>query len=69
MYKTDWLTAAPMTATNSKADTPLHPFLVRLMRGENLSFEDSANFFHALSDENANPAQIAGALVALAAKG
>ncbi len=69
MFKTDWLDAAPTAATNSKADTPLHPFLVRLMRGENLSFDDSSRFFDALSSENANPAQIAGALVALAAKG
>ena len=33
MPKTEWLVAAPMTATNTKADTPLHPFLARLMRG------------------------------------
>jgi anthranilate phosphoribosyltransferase len=39
------------------------------MRGENLSFKEAAKFFEALTDENANPAQIAGALVALAAKG
>jgi anthranilate phosphoribosyltransferase len=69
MSKTDWLLAAPMSATNSKADTPLHHFLVRLMRGENFSAEEASNFFNALIDENANPAQIAGALVALAAKG
>ena len=30
MSKTEWLSAAPMSATNSKADTPLFPFLVRL---------------------------------------
>ena len=30
---------------------------------------EAADFFRALTDENANPAQIAGALVALAAKG
>lgn len=69
MAKTDWLLAAPVTATNSKANTPLHHFLVRLMRGENLSIEDAADFFAALTEKNANPAQIAGALVALAAKG
>jgi anthranilate phosphoribosyltransferase len=67
--KTEWLVAAPMKAAGSKADTPLHPFLVRLMRGENLSFKEAAKFFAALTDEHANPAQIAGALVALAAKG
>lgn len=69
MSKTDWLLAAPMYATNTKANTPIHPFLVRLMRGENLSEAEAADFFAALIDENANPAQIAGALVALAAKG
>ena len=69
MSKTDWLLAAPMSATNPKAETPLHHFLVRLMRGEDLSAREAADFFRALTDENANPAQIAGALVALAAKG
>src|SRR5688500_14845755 len=69
MSKNDWLLAAPRSATNTKAETPLHQFLVKLMRGENLSLDESADFFNALTDENANPAQIAGALVALAAKG
>ena len=69
MSKTDWLLAAPTSATNSKADTPLHSFLVRLMRGESLTMDEAAEFFDALTDENANPSQIAGALVALAAKG
>lgn len=69
MSKTDWLLAAPKSATNSKADTPLHPFLVRLMHGENLSMDEASEFFNALIDENANQSQIAGALVALATKG
>jgi anthranilate phosphoribosyltransferase len=69
MSKTDWLLAAPTSATNSKADTPLHSFLVRLMRGENLTMGEASKFFNALTDENANPAQIAASLVALAAKG
>lgn len=69
MSKTDWLLAAPAAATNSKADTPLHPYLVRLMRGENLPEDEAAAFFTALTNENANPVQIAGALIALAAKG
>ncbi len=69
MSKTEWLSAAPMSATNSKADTPLFPFLVRLIRGEDLSVEDAADFFRALTDLNANPAQIAGSLAALTAKG
>ncbi|MET0752696.1 MAG: anthranilate phosphoribosyltransferase [Pyrinomonadaceae bacterium] len=69
MSKTEWLSAAPMSATNSKADTPLFPFLVRLVRGEDLPVEDAAEFFRALTDLNANPAQIAGSLAALTAKG
>jgi anthranilate phosphoribosyltransferase len=69
MSKTDWLLAAPMTASNPKAETPLHRFLVQLMRGDDLSLDEASEFFRALTDENANPAQIAGSLVALAAKG
>jgi anthranilate phosphoribosyltransferase len=69
MPKPEWLLAASVSATNSKADTPLFPFLTRLVRGEDLSFNEAADFFRALTDKNANPAQIAGALVALSAKG
>lgn len=69
MSRTDWLLDAPMFAPNSKADTPLFDFLVSLMRGENLSFKDSAEFFRALTERDANPAQIAGSLVALGSKG
>jgi anthranilate phosphoribosyltransferase len=69
MSKTEWLSAAPVSATNSKADTPLFPFLVRLIRGEDLSQAEAAEFFRALTDLNANPAQIAGCLAALTAKG
>lgn len=69
MSKTDWLSAAPMSATNSKADTPIFPFLVRLIRGEDLSEKEAASCFRALTDLNANPAQIAGCLAALTAKG
>ena len=69
MSKSDWLIDAPMSSPGKKADTPLHEFLVRLMRGENLSFKESALFFKALTALDANPAQIAGCLVALAAKG
>lgn len=69
MPKTDWLIAAPMSATNSKADTPLYPYLARLIRGEDLSLDESADFFRVLTARNANPAQIAGALSALTAKG
>src|SRR5688500_9764174 len=69
MSKTEWLMFAPISATNPKADTPLYRFLVRLMRGENLSMDEASEFFRALTDSNANTAQIAGALVALTTKG
>ena len=69
MSKTEWLVSAPMSATNQKADTPLYHFLVRLMRGENLPIDEASEFFRALTDTNANTAQIAGALVALTTKG
>ncbi len=69
MSKTQWLVAAPLSATNSKADTPLFPYLNRLIRGENLDIEEAADFFRALTEINANPAQIAGCLTALTAKG
>lgn len=60
---------APISATNPKAETPLYRFLARLMRGENLSLDEASDFFRALTDANANTAQIAGALVALTTKG
>lgn len=69
MSKTQWLFAAPLSATNSKADTPLFPYLNRMIRGENLETDEAADFFRALTDINANPAQIAACLTALTAKG
>lgn len=69
MPKTEWLMSSPTSATNPKADTPLFPFLVRLIRGEDLSMDEASEFFRALTNANANPAQIAGALSALTAKG
>ncbi|CAN5467745.1 anthranilate phosphoribosyltransferase [soil metagenome] len=67
--KTDWLLSAPVSATNAKAETALFPFLMRLIRGEDLKAAEAAKFFQALTDANANPAQMAGALTALTAKG
>ena len=69
MPKTDWLLAAPIYATNNKAETPLYQYLVRLIRGEDLTTNESSDFFRALTDRDANPAQIAGSLSALTAKG
>lgn len=69
MSKTEWLHSAPMFATNSKADSPLFPFLAKLMRQEDLSPDEAEEFFRAMIDLHANPAQMSGCLVALTAKG
>lgn len=69
MRRNNWLLSAPIQMPVGKADTPLYPFLIRLMRAEDLSLEEAEKFFLALTDENTNQAQIAGALVALAIKG
>lgn len=67
--KTHWLLAAPQVATSGKAATPLYPFLNRLVRGEDLNLREAAEFFRVLTDRETYPQQIAGALVALTAKG
>ncbi|MEO6050570.1 MAG: hypothetical protein ABIP78_04470 [Pyrinomonadaceae bacterium] len=67
--RSDWLLSAPVSATNARADTPLFPYLARLMRGENLSASDAAKFFRALTDAGIGSIQIASALTALTAKG
>lgn len=72
MSKTDWFkfAALPALPPGSAADTPLRPFLWRLMRGEDLSAEEAADFLRALLNrERSSVEQIAAALVALAAKG
>lgn len=72
MNKTDWLrhSTFPALPGGSSADTPLRPFLWQLMRGEDLSQTEAADFLRALLNiRRVNVEQIAGALVALAAKG
>ena len=69
MSRSDWLLDAPKSVVSKKADTPLYPYILRLIRGENLSFSDSTAFFHALTSKEVNREQIAGALVALGDKG
>jgi anthranilate phosphoribosyltransferase len=64
-----WLLSAPITATNPKAETPLFPYLARLMRGENLSMFEAAKFFRSLTNAGIGSIQIAAALTALTAKG
>ncbi|MDQ2747686.1 MAG: anthranilate phosphoribosyltransferase [Acidobacteriota bacterium] len=65
---TKWLLDAPTSATNPKADTPIYPFLAQLVRGEDLSMEQAADFFRVLLNADTSPQQIAGALTALTAK-
>src|SRR5436189_3133957 len=67
--RSQWFSSAPVTPTGAKANTPLFPFLVRLMRGESLSAPEAAKFFQALTDPITGSNQIAGALTALTAKG
>ncbi|MFN3329648.1 MAG: anthranilate phosphoribosyltransferase [Pyrinomonadaceae bacterium] len=67
MARNEWLLSTK--PISSQADTELYPFLIRLMRGENLSFQEAEEFFSALTSETANHAQIAAALVALTIKG
>ena len=67
--KSDWLLSAPVTATNAKADTPLFPYLARLMRGEDLARDEAADFFRALAVGQCGSIQMAAALTALTAKG
>lgn len=69
MSKTQWLFAAPLSATNPKADTPLFPYLNRLIRGEDMETDEASDFFRALTELDANPAQVAACLTALTAKG
>lgn len=69
MAKSQWLMATPLAATNAKANTPLFPFLARLMRGEDLTAPEAAKFFQAMTDPSTGSNQIAAALTALTAKG
>ncbi len=69
MSKPEWLLAAPISASNNKANTKLFPFLVRLIKGGSLHFTDAEDFFLALTDQNANTAQIAASLAAITSKG
>jgi len=67
--KSDWLHSAPLSATSIKAETPLFPFLARLIRGEDLTMADAALFLRAMTDPNVGSIQIAAALAALTTKG
>lgn len=67
--RSDWFKSAPSTATSEKADTPLFPFLVKLLRGEDLTAKEAAEFFRAMTSGESGSNQVAAALTALTAKG
>lgn len=67
--KTDWLLSAPTAASNPRAETPLYPFLAKLLRGEDLSGREAASFYTAITDPKTGSNQIAAALTALTIKG
>lgn len=67
--RSDWLRSAPSTATSAKAETALFPHLVKLMRGEDLSFAEASAFLRSMTGGEVGSIQIAAALTALTAKG
>lgn len=67
--KTNWLKDSSLAATSSRGESPVFPFLARLMHGEDLSAADAAKFFRAMLEPNVGSIQIASALTALTAKG
>ncbi|HVF46508.1 MAG TPA: hypothetical protein VNA17_02975 [Pyrinomonadaceae bacterium] len=67
--KTDWLSAAPVYPTNAKAGKPLFSFLNRLVRGEDLTLDESAAFYRAVTSDNPDGPQLSAAIMAVTAKG
>ena len=67
--RSDWLKHAPQTATSPRADTPLFPYIAKLMRREHMSQAEASEFFRSLTDPGAGSNQIAAALTALTIKG
>ncbi|HEY2045379.1 MAG TPA: hypothetical protein VGG93_02250, partial [Candidatus Udaeobacter sp.] len=59
----------PQLMVRETGNLDLREMTVRLVRGENLSRTESANFLDALLDPVATDTQIAAALIALTAKG
>ena len=59
----------PQCIRSEPGNLELRQITMRLMRGENLSRSEAANFLSALLDPAATDAQVAGALAVLAAKG
>jgi len=64
-----WLLPTPARRDEPRVGGLLRQFLLRLMRGENLTRGEAARLLDALLDAEATDAQIGAALVALAVKG
>ncbi len=67
--RSDWFKSASTSATSEKADTPLFPFLIKLLRGEDLSKAEAASFFRAMTSGESGSNQVAAGLTALTGKG
>lgn len=67
--RSDWFKSVPHVVASAKADTPLYPFLVKLVRGEDLTANEAAKFMAAITGGQCGSNQIAAALTALTAKG
>lgn len=65
----EWLLAAPFNATNPKADTPLFPYLARILRGEDLGMHEASAMLECMLAPKTGSNQIAAILTALTAKG
>lgn len=67
--RTGWLKDSPLDATSARAESSVFPFMTRLIHGQDLSKQDAAKFFRALTETNVGSIQIASALTALTTKG
>jgi anthranilate phosphoribosyltransferase len=67
--RTSWQRSAPAVPTSAKSDTPLFPFLAKLVRGKDLTASEAADFFKVLTGGGIGSNQMAAALTALTAKG
>src|SRR3954470_17285634 len=65
----DKYTMSPQPIVRETGNLDLRETTMRLVRGENLSSTESANFLYSLLDPAATDTQIAAALIALTAKG
>lgn len=67
--RSNWLGSVSYSATGAKAETPLFPFIAKLMHGQDLSMQEAADFMRAMTSGQCGSNQIAAALTALTIKG